>query len=592
MPSRRSKPAVRRPAEQPAALRCPALPLVLVGLALLAVGGRLVRIETTRGDELRRRAQRQHTARWTVPAQRGDILDCQGRVLAGSTRRPSVFMDPTLIDDARAAAEAVAPVLGLDVDELERLIIARKDRAFVWVKRNLSPDELAAFNEVRRRRRLRAFVVRYEPRRVYPFGELAAHTIGFVGADQHGLAGVELACDQYLRGQDGRARATVDVRRRPLRAEGEDYQPPVDGASVVLTIDTHIQQRTELHLREAFEQHRPQWAVAVVIDPRSGEVLAMATLPAFDPADPVPDDLDMPVEQWFEQRLRNRAIADAYEPGSIFKPFMAAAALDAGQVDIDEVFRIDGPTHRFGRRIIHDTHAYDRLAVHEIISKSSNIGMGLIGARCGNRRLYEFVRLFGFGDPTGIGLPGEHAGLVQDLARWSGYSTQSVPIGQEIAVTPIQVLAAFGVFCNDGLLMRPRIVRGVIGPDGEPIVDESQPVPVRRVLDADVARRFRLRALVEVVNNGTGKRARLERWQVFGKTGTAQVARTGGGGYIPKAFVGSFVCGAPADEPRVAVLVSLYRPSAGKYYGGTVAAPAAAAIVADVLEYLHVPPDR
>ena len=361
--------------------------------------------------------------------------------------------------------------------------------------------------------------------------------------------------------------------------------------SVVLSIDAHVQQRTRYHLRNAFEEFKPQWATAVVMDPLTGEVLAMVTLPDFDPAQPIPPGLAGLELAAAQELLRNRAISDSYEPGSIFKPFIAGPALGNGVVRIDEPFAVNGPTHRFGSRTIHDVHAYGTLVLHQVISKSSNIGMGMLGARCGNELLHGFVRGFGFGEQTGIRLPGEHDGLVQRLSRWNSYSTQSIPIGQEIAVTPIQLVTAFSVFGNDGMLYRPRIVRGVIGATGETVEDNSRAVEVRRVLLSEVAREFRLRALVEVVNEGTGKRAQIADYQAFGKTGTAQVARLEGGGYVPGAHVGSFLAGAPAQRPRVTVLVSLYRPSSGKYYGGTVAAPAAAAIIADTLDYMQVPPE-
>ena len=567
--------------------------LLFIGVALLLLGGgyRLTRIEQTQGERLRGQARRQHTARWTVPAQRGSILDCRGRVLAGTVRRPAVFMDPTLIEEPRAAAEKVAPALGLDPVQLEGLIRENRDREFVWVKRDLTDDELEAFNRVRREHRLGAFVVRHEPKRVYPYGRLAAQVLGFVGADQTGLAGIEQSFDYVLRGSDGRRSSTVDARRRRVRSAADTYMPPTDGASVVLSIDAHVQQRAGYHLRNACEEFEPQWAAAVVMDPLSGEVLAMVTLPDFDPAEPIPPGLDQAGQQAAQELLRNRAVSDSYEPGSIFKPFVAAPALGAGVARIDEPFVVDGPTHRFGARTIHDVHPYGTLALHEVISKSSNIGMGLLGARCGNELLHEFVRGFGFGEQTGIRLPGEHPGLVLDFRRWTRYSTQSIPIGQEVAVTPIQMVTAFSVFCNDGVLYRPRIVRGVISPQGEIREDDSRPIEVRRVLAAEVAREFRLRALVEVVTQGTGQRAQIADYQVFGKTGTAQVARQAGGGYVPGAYVGSFLGGAPADRPRVAVLVSLYRPSRGKYYGGTVAAPTVAAIIADTLDYMRLPPE-
>jgi cell division protein FtsI/penicillin-binding protein 2 len=317
----------------------------------------------------------------------------------------------------------------------------------------------------------------------------------------------------------------------------------------------------------------------------------MASYPAFDPADPLPnlkgnlkpEDLD---------ELRNRAIADSYEPGSIFKPFIAALAIDERMTHLEEPFTINGPARAFGSRIIHDTHVYGVLPLHQVISKSSNIGMALLGSRLGNERLHRYVRSYGFGDLTGIGLPGEHPGLLNDFSRWTSFSTNSIPIGQEIAVTALQVVTGFSVFCNGGILYRPRIVRGVISADGETLYDNSRPIAIRRVLEPETAESFRLDALVETVISGTGKSAAILDYQAFGKTGTAQVARGGGGGYIDRQFVGSFVGGAPASNPRVVAIVSIYRPQANGHYGGTVAAPALGEIIADALHYMHVPKDE
>ena len=567
----------------------------MVGAALAGGAARLAQIQYCRGADLQERARRQQTAVLTIPALRGDIVDTKGRLLAGSDRRASIFADPTLLlqeRDRHYAAYSVASVLGLDPRELLRLLNERADCQFVWVKRRVEDREAATFNELREARRLYAFGVQHEAARTYPHGRLAAHVLGFVGDPQdgvpRGLAGVELVCEEYLRGRQGQRSATVDVRRRRLRTHVCDYVPPRDGATVVLTIDAYVQEQTELHLRRAVEDFRAEWGTAVVIDPQSGEILAMASVPDFDPAQPIPPGTN---EDKARERLRNRAIADAFEPGSVFKPFIAAWALEERLVRLDEVFQIGGPARNFGGRTLHDTHAYGALPVHEIISRSSNIGMALVGERCGNERLYRYVRSYGFGEPTGVGLPGEHAGLVRDLKEWGRYSTHSVPIGQEVGVTALQIAVAFSVLANDGVLYRPRIVRGVIAPDGEVIWDNSAPQPVRRVLSARTVARFREEALVEVVMSkfGTGKAAQIANYRVFGKTGTAQVA--GRRGYVPGAYVGTFVGGAPADHPRAVAVVSLYRPSAGKYYGGTIAAPAVGAILADTLAYMRVPPE-
>lgn len=587
-------------------MRSAHLILAFSAVLLVAGGARLVWIEREHGADLRQQAVQQQTATITIPAQRGNILDTRGRILAGSVRRPSIFMDPAIIADPQFAAYSIAPVLDLSADALLEEITTKRDRRFVWLKREITDAELDDFQHVRRERRLHGFAVRREPQRVYPYETLAAHVLGFVGApppevvadaaghvpEQYGWAGIERAWNEALTGRPGQRSVTVDVRRRTLRSPDATYTPPRDGHNVILTLDVHIQQVTERHLATAVSEHSAQWGVAVVLDPHSGEVLAMASEPSFDPAAPMPNvEPDTPAHKTAEQHLRNRAIADAYEPGSIFKPFIMAPALADDLLTLDEVFPINGPTHAFGRRVIHDVHAYPRLTGGEIIAKSSNIGMGFVGDRAGNERLYEYVRAFGFGHETGVGLPGEHAGLVNRFENWTGYSTQSIPIGQEIAVTPLQIVSAFSVFCNDGILYQPRVVRGLIDAQGQVVSDHSRPLPLRRVLAPEIAEKFRREALAAVVTpSGSGRHAVLPDYQLFGKTGTAQIARLGGGGYIPNAYTGSFVGGGPVSDPRIVVLVSLYQPK-GQYYGGVVAAPAASRIIADTLAYLQVPPE-
>lgn len=573
--------------------------ILSAAVAVLLAGGatRLAYIQVRQGEALRERAERQQRVTRVIPARRGEILDTRGRVLAGTVRRPSVFVDPCLVSDTRFAAYSVAPVLGLSAAELQQQLDTWQAEGlrFVWLKRRVSDEVAAAVRTVVESRRLRAFDIQEESVRVYPQGRVAPHVLGFVGVDLQGLAGIEATFDETLRGTPGRWTATVDAGRRSVRSRHDEFEPAVDGGTVVLTLDAYVQQITQDTLRRAFDKHKPEWISAVVMDPHSGEVLAMATVPDFAPDEAIPANFSALTPAQREARAalwRNRAVSDSFEPGSIFKPFVASCALDEGLVRLDEVFAINGPVRSFGRRTIRDVHAYGSLALHEIISKSSNIGMGLVGARCGMERLHRYVRSFGFGDLTGIDLPGEHTGLVQDFSRWNpSFSPQSIPIGQEIAVTPIQVVTAFSAFCNGGLLLRPRIVRGVIGPDGQTWEDWSAPVAVRRVLSEETAEAFRLRALVETVREGSGKSAALDEYQVFGKTGTAQIATPGGRGYLSGQYVGSFVGGAPSDRPRVVVLVSIYKPTREGYYGGVVAAPVVREIIAETLAYMQVPPE-
>lgn len=568
--------------------------LVFLAVALMLVGGasRLVYIEYTQGAALRTSAEGQQQAEYSIPAQRGYIVDARGRVLAGSVRKPSIFVDPLRVEDPYFAAHSVAPVLGLPARELADELVARRETQFYWVKRRISDEELEQFNHVRTARRLNAFGVQFEPIREYTTQRLAAQVLGFVDAENRGQAGIELEFDACLRGTDGRRSAIVDVRRRRLREQAEDFVAPSDGATVVLTIDAQIQHIAEQEVRQAVTQHKAEWGAAVVLDPKSGEVLAMAIYPDFDPAEPIPAGLTDKQAAAAAERLRNHAIAYQFEPGSIFKPFIAAPALEDGITRIGETFAINGPARQFGVRTIHDTKPYDVLLFEEVISKSSNIGMALIGMRCGNSRLHRYVRAWGFGDATGVTLPGEATGMVNDFSRWGPFTTQSIPMGQEIAVTPLQVVTAFAAFCNDGILMRPRIVRGIVNAAGETLWDNSQPIAVRRVLESETVRTFRREALVRVVESGTGSRARFAGYQVFGKTGTAEIAGGRGKGYLDHQYVGSFVGGAPADDPRACVVVSIYKPDAGvAYYGGTVAAPAAGRILGGTLNYLGVPPD-
>lgn len=563
---------------------------LLAAAALIAGAGRMAFIIHEKGPELSAKALEQQKRTLEVPAQRGSILDAQGRTLAASVRRPAVFVDVTQVGDLEYAAYSVGPVLGIPPAELLATLRQNPNKQYLVIKSEVPRENLDQFRSIRAARNLRGFEIQDEVFREYPQGSLAAHVLGFYGGGGPG-GGIELQFDATLRGKPGARTVIWDEDRNRLGTVEEESFPPTDGNSVVLTIDSHIQRITEQHLRKAVEQHKADWGAAAVMDPATGEVLALASYPDFDPNRPIPPEL-MRDETAARERLRNRTIGFVYEPGSIFKPFIASKALQDGLTRLDEVFEINGPTHAFGRRTIHDTHTFASLPLYRVIGESSNIGMALLGSRLGNERLRAYVTEYGFGTRTGVELPGEEAGLLAPLKGWTSYSTQSIPIGQEIGVTSLQLLAAFAVMANDGILYRPRLVRGIIAADGRTVEDRSEPIPVRQVLDPAVAREFRLKALVETVKNGTGKKAAIPDYQVFGKTGTAQVASQNRRGYATdRRYIGSFLGGAPAENPRAVALVSLYRPTAISYYGGTVSAPAVGAILADTLSYLRVPPE-
>ncbi|MCH7814585.1 MAG: penicillin-binding protein 2, partial [Planctomycetes bacterium] len=422
----------------------------------------------------------------------------------------------------------------------------------------------------------------------YPLGASMGQVLGFVGRQSQGLEGLELTCDRWLRGTDGSVRTVRDARRRAIRertdgpAAPAGRTEPVDGGHVVLTLDAVIQGFVDELLPRQVQKFEAQSGVAVVMDPRTAEVLAMACYPTFDPNDRGAVDRSL----W-----RNRVVTDMVEPGSTFKPFVASGALLAGVVSPGERIYCHDGLYVSGRRLLHDSSPHGLMTFEEIIIRSSNIGMAIIGERLGNPAMHDIVRRFGFGAPTGIDLPGESAGSVLPLSRWNRYSTTSVPMGHELAVTPLQLITAFCAMVNDGVLLRPRVVRAYLRPDGTVDREFTGPDPVRRVLPKATARYLVNEVLVKVVEEGGGHRAALAGYRVFGKTGTAQVPYDDRRGYEPGAYLGSFIGAAPLENPRVVVLVMIKKPNPRLgYYGGVVSAPVVGDILGRTLAYLQVPP--
>jgi cell division protein FtsI/penicillin-binding protein 2 len=418
---------------------------------------------------------------------------------------------------------------------------------------------------------------REEFQRHYPQGPVAAHVLGLRDVDNLGRGGVEEACNELLRGKPGERRVRRDARGYVVEVLEAQSRPPLDGTNVQTTLDSLLQLKVEARLAELMTEHRPKSCTSIVMLPDSGEIIALASCPTFDPNRPQ----EVEPGAW-----KNQALASMFEPGSTFKPFVVAWALDRGLLERDEELHCGWGAYRMGRRVLHDHHAYGELSVTDVLVKSSNVGMAKIGERLTNVELYRACAAFGFGRTTGLGLPGELPGMLRAFEDWTSYSTGSIPMGQELAATPLQIITAHAALANGGRLVTPRLVRPITnGPTAAVTV-------VAPVVTPETAAWLVAGPMREVVSRGTGKEAKLPGYSVFGKTGTAQVVDPATGRYSHSRHICSFICGAPASAPEVLVLVVVEEPQGpGVQYGGTVAAPAARDILQAALGHLRVEPD-
>ena len=525
-----------------------------------------------RHDEFVRRAKKQQERTVELAPRRGTIVDRDGRPLAVTTTVESVFAIPSDIDDPAAVAKALAPVVGQPVGELRKKLSDR-ERDFVWVARRVDAETAAAV----RRGSLPGVRLLKESARRYPEGSLAAAVVGYVGTDSQGLAGLEYTWDREVRGRPARVTVLRDAAQRSyaIRSGGgggtRGATDEVEGASLRLTLHSGIQHVAERELARILEELNARAASAVVIDPYTGEVLAMASAPSFDPN----RWSDFPAEE-----RRCRPIADAHEPGSTFKVITAAAAIDAGTIGPDDVIDCGGGSLTIGRTTIHEhgRAAYGALPLVDVLAHSSNVGAAHIGLGLGKANFHRAVRAFGFGQKTGIDLDGENVGLLRDPATWSALSLPTMSFGQEIGVNALQLARAFSAIANGGVLPTPHLVAAVSRPGAPP--DRRAFPPGPRVVSPQTAEAMR-RLLVKVVVAGTGKKAAVPGFVVAGKTGTAQKA-VPGAGYSSSRYVSSFYGFLPADHPRAVIGVLVDEPR-GKTYGGDVAAPAFAAIAAEVM---------
>jgi cell division protein FtsI (penicillin-binding protein 3) len=552
--------------------------LLIIAAGFLAVAARCFYLEYFKTDYYYQASVKAQKSSFLEKPRRGAILDRRGRILAASYKVDTIFAEPRTISDLKKTAQNLSTIIGIGPVEISKLILTGRNPGYVPIVTD------AKLTEEQRKQILKLNGIGIESgwKRVYPFASTAAHVVGFVGTDEQGLAGLELKYDKVLNGSFGRSTFFADAARRPVRL-GQCESFAQDGADIILTIDATIQEFTHCALLKQFEAFGAESAVAMVMDPCSGAVLSMVSLPDFDPADLSKADA---------KSLGNHSLSDPYEPGSIFKPVVAAWAIETGSINPDEtIFCENGRYSGKGFGTIGEyREGFGNLTISEILARSSNIGMAKIGQKMGAAKIYEGVKLFGFGRKTGIDLPGEEPGVVWNLKHWTGYSVARVPFGHEISVTAMQMACAFCVLANDGRIIKPHLVKAVVSDAGRK-VEITEPAQTSVfVVSSKTAQWMVRKAMTEVVKSGTGKNAALEKWQVWGKTGTANIANPDGI-YDEENYVASFIGGAPVDNPAIVVTVSIRKPNKrlGKgYTGGSVAAPVAKEILEKTLTYLKI----
>jgi cell division protein FtsI (penicillin-binding protein 3) len=567
-----SEPEIRKRPERLGRAR---LVVTVLGIGWLVLAGRLVQIQSWQRDKFAAKAEQQREIVEEIPARPGDIVDRQGRLLATTLTTRSLYVVPSLIEHPAEAAHALAGPLHLSAAALMEKLSSNPHRQFLWIKRRLTEAEVEDVKSLNLPKSAWGF--RDEYRREYPQGVVAAHILGLRDIDGAGRGGIEEYFDAELRGRNGLRHLARDSRGHVIEILDNERQAPVPGRSLRLTIDVVIQLYVERELDNVMSEWKPESCCAIVIDPTNGDVIAMATRPTFDPNQPENASAD----SW-----KNRAIADIYEPGSTFKPMIVSYGLDRGLIAKEDVFDCEHGQYRMGRRTLHDHHRYGKLSLVDVLVKSSNIGMAKIGERIENAGLFEAATMFGFGRKTGIELPGELPGILRPLKDWTSYSTGSIPMGHEVATTPLQLITAHAALANRGVLVRPHIVlRSEV--ESRNLLRDWTETPV----SGETARWIVEHPMQEVVTRGTGKKAKIPGFHVFGKTGTAQCLSPEGG-YLHGKYISSFVCGAPADSPRLLALVVVNQSSVGgETFGGRVAAPAAANILRQSLNYLRIAPD-
>jgi len=539
------------------------LTLGTITLLFVLMAGRALFLQVFNADFLKQRGNAQALRVIDAPAVRGMILDRNGQPLAVSTPVDAVCANPSRLYADRDSWKPLATALGIRYATLKKRIIKNKERSFMYLRRQVLPEkaeQIMALNAD-------GVFLQREYKRYYPMGAVAGHLVGFTNVDEKGLEGIEFAYDEYLRGNPGKDQVVRDASGHIIE-HVSNLERATDGSDLILTIDSRIQYLAYRELKRAVREHKAKSASAVVIDVTNGEILAMVNEPAFNPNDR---------RQIRGSRFRNRAVTDNFEPGSTMKPFTVAAALEHGYVTPDTIIETDTGRMKLARYTIRDTHDYGNLSVSHVIMKSSNVGAARIALQMDGDDLWSLLDGVGFGRLPQSGLPGESHGSLAHHSRWRKVKQATIGYGYGLSVTTLQLAHAYAALANDGVSVPLTIVKRETVASG------------RRVMSSRVARQVRSMLELAVSDKGTAPQARIPMYRVAGKTGTAR--KTEGKGYSSKRYTALFAGMAPATRPRLAMAVVVSEPSAGKYYGGQVAAPVFANVMTSALRLLDVTPD-
>ena len=548
---------------------------VVFFISILAISARAYQLQILEREKLSELANKQYKRIIPHMPKRGIIYDRNKEEMAISVDVDSIYAEPPKVTNVHRYARKLSKILKVNRRNLVKKL--KSKRSFVWVKRRVTPDQSRKVKALK----LDGIHFIKEAKRFFPNREMAGHSIGFVGLDPKGLEGLELEYDHYLKGEAASSVAEMDALGRIIFTYGLGQRDCLIGNDLVLTIDKTIQYIAEQELQNAITKTNAKSGIVIVMDPKNGEILALANHPRFNPN---------VFWKYSPSSWRNRAITDSFEPGSTFKVFLLAGALEEGVVSKRDIFFCENGSYSIGRKTIHDVHSHAWLSLKNIIKVSSNIGMGKLGVKVGKETLYEYIKKFGFGEKTGISLPGETPGLVRLPRKWSQIAVHTISFGQGLSVSALQLITGLSAIANKGYLMKPHIVKQIVTHDGN-IIKEFQPQIVRRVISEKTAKEVTSILKNTVLEGGTGTEARLNGYCVAGKTGTAQKADLSSGGYHKDRFIASFMGFVPADDPEVSILVVIDEPK-GKHFGGQVAGPVFKKIAEKTLHYRGVLPNR